>query len=92
MTSLKNRRNYLILHFLFKLLNNEKDCGTLLENLNFKINIAKTRNDHLFFLKHIKINYLLDSSTNILMSIDNSTHFDLFNCNINYIKNMYKLA
>jgi len=91
-TSLKSCRNYLILNFLFKLLKNEIDCDPLLENLNYKINIAKTRNNHLFFLKNIKTNYLLYSPTNILMSIGNSTHIDLFYCNTNDIKNMYKLA
>lgn len=90
--SVKNRRNYLILNFLFKLLNNEIGCNPLLENLNFKIDIIKTRNNHLFFLKHIKTNYILNSPNNILMSIGNSTHLDLFSCNINDIKNTYNLV
>jgi len=37
-TFLKNRRKYLNLNFLFKLINNKIDYSPLLEKINFKIN------------------------------------------------------
>jgi len=91
MTPLKNRRNYLNLKFLFKLINHEIDCSSLLENLNFNTNPKNTRNNNLFFLRNSKTNYSLNSPANMIMSLGNFVNLDLFHCNNNYIKQIYGL-
>lgn len=91
MTSLKTRRNYLNLNFLFKLLNYEIDCKSLLENLNFNTNPKNTRNNNLFFLRNTKTNYSLNSPANMIMSLGNLANLDLFHCSNNDIKQIYGL-
>ena len=90
MSSLKNRRNNLILNFLFKLINNQIDCNYLLGKLNFKLNSNNTRNTNLFFLQNTHSDYSLHSPANMLMSVGNSANIDIFFCNINDIKNLFK--
>jgi len=90
MSSLKNRRNNLILNFLFKLINNQIYCNYLLRKLNFKIDSNNTRNTNLFFLQNIHSDYSIHSPANMLMSVGNSANIDTFFCNINNIKNLFK--
>lgn len=89
MSSLKNRRNNLILNFLFKLINNQIDCSYLLGKLNFKLNSKNTRNTNMFFLQNIHSDYSIHSPANMLMSVGNSANIDIFSCNINDIKNLF---
>lgn len=88
MTSLKTRRKYLNLNFLFKLINNEIDFTLLLEKINFKINPKNTRDNNLFFIKSKHSNYSINFPANMLMSLGNSTNLDFFYCNINDIKHI----
>ncbi|KAF0759453.1 Uncharacterized protein FWK35_00012891 [Aphis craccivora] len=74
MTSLKTRRKYLNLNFLFKLINNEIDFTLLLEKINFKINPKNTRDNNLFFIKSKHSNYSINFPANMLMSLGNSTN------------------
>jgi len=75
----KNRRKYVP---ALKLLNYRIDCPSILERVNFEININNSRNNDIFFILSIKSNYSLLSSAIVLMSFGNSAGVDLFACNI----------
>lgn len=62
MSTLKNRRKYLILSFLYKLIINKIDCPPLIENLNFKIKYSITRNKDTFLINYELHNNLLYSA------------------------------
>jgi len=78
MTFLKNRRKYLNLNFLFKLINSKIDCSPLLEKINFKINPKNTRDNNLFFLKNKYSNYSIKPKENLHISLGISANLDFF--------------
>lgn len=87
MSTIKNRRKYLILSFSYKLIINKIDCPPLIENLNFKIKYSITRNKDTFLIMSYTIIYCtLQSLVNSLMSVCNSVDIDIFNYNLNDIK------
>jgi hypothetical protein len=90
-STLKTRRNYFNIIFLYKLLQNKIDCPQLLERIHFKINYKNSRNRDPFFINNVKAKYLFSSPANTLMAIGNSTNLDLFYCSINDINYAFNL-
>jgi len=87
MTSVKNRRNYLVLSFLFNLVNNKIDYSYLLEKLNFKINSSNTRDTKILFFYKTFIQ-IIQFFISILMSVGDSANLDISSCSINDIENL----
>jgi hypothetical protein len=78
--TLEKRFMQLKLKFLYKILNNLVDCPELLQNINFKINSINCQIMSLFYIKHTRTNYMLNSPSNVLMSTGNSMKdLDFFN-------------
>jgi len=53
-STLKNRRNYLSIIFLYKLINNNIDCSQILNKINFRIYNKNLRNKEMFLINYVK--------------------------------------
>lgn len=84
MSPLKDRRKYLNLSLLHKLLSNKRGCPQILEKINFKINKKNTINKGFFTVMNYHHNCILHSPANSLMSTSNCVDIDTFKCTSNY--------
>jgi len=90
-STLKTRKNYFNITFLYKLIHKTVHCPQLLGKINFKINYKNSRNKDPFFINNVKAKYLFSPPTNILMMAGNSINLDLFCCSINEIDSALNL-
>ena len=86
--SLGNRRKYISLVFLFKLIHNITDCQELLSKLNFIVPRAASRNNSTFYLPTPRVNTLMHSP--LYTACKNCNTFcedlDIFSCSLNDLR------
>jgi len=59
------------------------DCPDILKNINFKINSKNCYEKKLFYIKNVTTSYMLNSTSNILMSAGNFVeNIDFFNTSL----------
>jgi hypothetical protein len=75
--SLFNRRNYILIQFLFKVCRSFIDCPTLLEQVNFHCPSRAVRVSYVFYLPTPTTNFLLKAPLFQAMNIFNTTCNDI---------------
>lgn len=78
MPTLKNRRTYLELCFIYKLLNNLIICPSLIELIKFHVPNRSLRNNYLFHIDHHSSNYGIHAPLVRTLSLLNDIDIDLF--------------
>lgn len=88
MRSLEQRRKQALLIFLYKILNNEIDCSTLLESILLLVPIRRTRQQQLFYEHPHRTNYGFTAFADRMIHNYNRNYreCDLFNCSLMSIK------
>ena len=86
--SLKTRRIYASLVFLFKLLRGGVDCPDLLYQLNFFVPRINSRQNVTFLCERARTNVMVKSPVNFMCSNFNkvSNNCDIFNCSLSELK------
>lgn len=91
--SLENRRNFIDLTYLYKLLNNQIDCTEIVEQINLRVNRRRTRCEDTFMVPYRRKEVGMFSPINRMHHLGNlagRAGIDIFNCRLTDIKQLFE--